>query len=372
MENQSDGQGRHLAQKPSADKVQSPRNENDGTETDDPLPGLPQAGGARERPTQIPMLPPPLPPLDTQLDSNNIPDSPSLRPVLSAHLPLVSPFLNRGLSGTDYTALEDTPPSMEPGGNPAPFGSGNAVTTTQDLAPRPASASARILTLGASAFVEAPDHWRASLSDEERQLSDLDSERDSLFDEPSDGESVHRSVQRRKMNAKLRFAATSQPSKLSIEISSTRIGVDFLTPRSEKPTTPRLYLPTPSPKTEKRSLYFPTSAPPRYGPSYSGIIERMESRSPTERKSIRWGFGRESLPSNLSAYFGRSGPIDEEDEDHELLSFRRRGDVGNAPSLEKPTHDPDPEVAASPDQSGHQSDSTPEFESGVTTNVSCT
>jgi hypothetical protein len=70
----------------------------------------------------------------------------------------------------------------------------------------------------------------------------------------------------------------------------------------------------------------------------------------------------------LSAYFGRSGLTDDEEGDHELLSFRRHGYIGKPLNLEKQTHDPDPEAIA---ESSHQSDSTPEFESGVTTNVSC-
>lgn len=60
------------------------------------------------------MPPPPVPIIHTQTseaseveDESDIPDSPSLKPVPSPNLPIVSPFLHRGLSGSDdYTSLD--------------------------------------------------------------------------------------------------------------------------------------------------------------------------------------------------------------------------------------------------------------------------
>ncbi|KAG0633197.1 hypothetical protein HOY80DRAFT_1141601 [Tuber brumale] len=335
------------------------------------------AGKTPDRRMRIPMPPPPLSPLDTRMDGEDMPDSPSLRPVLSASLPLISPFMNRGLSGADYMGLNDTQTTnTELEGTPVPISSDIAGTTpTPDQAiltmargeviPKPS-------TPEAANYLSVSDQRRASLSDDERQLSDIDSEKDSLFDEPSDGETAHHLVQRRKMNA--RFATTSQPSKLSIEITSSRMSENFATPRSGKPKTPFLYLPTPSPKVEKRSLHFPTSAPPKIGSGYPGTNDGFELGSPTEgRRSFLWGSGRGSFPSNLSAYFGR--PVESEDAgaDHESPSSEKHDnstEYQSSGSISVNDSNSNPETIAESDQGGQQSDSASEFESGVTTNLS--
>lgn len=333
-------------------------------------------GKTPDRRMRIPMPPPPLPPLDTRMDTEDMPDSPSLRPVLSANLPLISPFMNRGLSGADYMSLNDIQTTnTELEGNPVPVSPDITDTTpTHDQA---------ILTMAGGEVIPKPstpeptnylsvsDQRRASLSDDERQLSDIDSEKDSLFDEPSDGETAHRLVQRRKMNA--RFAATSQPSKLSIEIMSSRVGENFATPRSGKPRTPFLYLPTPSPKIEKRSLNFPTSAPPKTSSGHSGTNDDFEFGSPTEgRKSFLWGSGREQFHGNLSAYFGRPVESESAGADHEYPSEKNDNSTEYQNSGNRSMNDSNSETIAESDQGGQRSDSTSEFESGVTTNVSRT
>ncbi|CUS10565.1 unnamed protein product [Tuber aestivum] len=337
---------------------------------------LTEAAGPSKTPDRrmrIPMPPPPLPPLDTRMDTEDMPDSPSLRPVLSANLPLISPFMNRGLSGADYMSLNDVQtPDTELEGDPVLIGSditGTAPTPDQaistvagrEVLPKPS-------TPEATNYLSVSDQRRASLSDDERQLSDIDSEKDSLFDEPSDGETTHRLVQRRKMNAK--FAATSQPSKLSIEIS--RMGENFATPRSGKPKTPFLYLPTPSPKVEKRSLNFPTSAPPKINSGYPGMNDNFEFGSPTEvRRPLLWGSERESFPSDLSAYFGRPAECENIGADPESPSSEKHDNSTEyQTSGDRSMNDSNSETIAGSDQSGQQSDSTSEFESGVTTNLS--
>ncbi|RPB03550.1 hypothetical protein L873DRAFT_1669908 [Choiromyces venosus 120613-1] len=332
------------------------------------------AGKTPDRRMRIPMPPPPLPPLDTRMDTEDMPDSPSLRPVLSAHLPLISPFMNRGLSGADYMDLNGIQTSnTELEGDPVSISSditGTAPTPDQAISTiAEERATLRPSTPEATNYLSVSDQRRASPSDDERQLSDIDSERDSLFDEPSDGETAHRLVQRRKMNA--RFAATSQPSKLSIEITSSKMGENFATPRSGKPKTPFLYLPTPSPKIEKRSLHFPTSAPPKIGSGYSGTNEDFDFGSPTERrKSFLWGSGRESLPSNLSAYFGHPVESENTEADHESPSSgNHENSTEYQTSGDRSMNDSNSETIAESDQGG-QSDSTSEFESGVTTNLS--
>ncbi|CAZ81201.1 unnamed protein product [Tuber melanosporum] len=335
------------------------------------------AGKTPDRRMRIPMPPPPLSPLDTRMGGEDMPDSPSLRPVLSANLPLISPFMNRGLSGADYMSLNDTPTTnTEPEGIPVPISSditgttptpGQAILTMArgEVIPKPS-------TPEATNYLSVSDQRRASLSDDERQLSDIDSEKDSLFDEPSDGETAHHLAQRRKMNA--RFATTSQPSKLSIEITSSRMSENFATPRSGKPKTPFLYLPTPSPKVEKRSLHFPTSALPKISSGYSGTNDGFEFRSPTEgRRSFLWGEGRGSFPSNLSAYFGR--PVESEDTgvDHESPSSEKHdnnSECQSSGSRSVNDSNSNPETVAESDLGGQQSDSASEFESGVTTNLS--
>ncbi|PWW72750.1 hypothetical protein C7212DRAFT_285780 [Tuber magnatum] len=335
-----------------------------------------EAAGASktlDRRMRIPMPPPPLPPLDTRMDEEDMPDSPSLRPVLSANLPLISPFMNRGLSGADYMSLSGIQtPNTELGGGPVLISSDITSTAPASDQAITAVAGREVLpkpsTPEATNYLSVSDQRGASLSDDERQLSDIDSEKDSLFDEPSDGETAHRLVQRRKMNA--RFAATSQPSKLSIEIS--RMGENFATPRSGKPKTPFLYLPTPSPKVEKRSLHFPPSAPPKVNSGYSGTSDYFGFRSPTEeRRTFLWGSERESFPSDLSAYFGR--PVESENTraDHESPSSEKRDNSAEyQTSGNRSMNDSNSETIVGSDQGGQQSDSTSEFESGVTTNLS--
>ena len=335
------------------------------------------AGKTPDRRMRIPMPPPPLPPLDTRMDTEDMPDSPSLRPVLSANLPLISPFMNRGLSGADYMSLNDIQTiNTELEGNPVPVSLDITSTTPPHDQPILTMVGGEVVvpkpsTPEATNYLSVSDQRRASLSDDERQLSDIDSEKDSLFDEPSDGETAHRLVQRRKMNA--RFAATSQPSKLSIEIMSSRVGENFATPRSGKPRTPFLYLPTPSPKIEKRSLNFPTSAPPKTSSGYSGTNDDLEFGSPTERrKSFLWGSGREPFPGNLSAYFGRPVESENAGADHESPAEKHDNNTEYQDSGNRSMNDSNSETIAESDQGGQQSDSTSEFESGITTNVSRT
>lgn len=68
-----------------------------------------------EHPNHVDMPPPPPPPqlaLNTNFDVGDTPDSPDLKPVPSEQLPIISPFLGRGLAGFDYidynTRAQDT------------------------------------------------------------------------------------------------------------------------------------------------------------------------------------------------------------------------------------------------------------------------
>lgn len=68
---------------------------------------LPEISRPFDHPFHIPMPPPPIP----VLFSDIAPDSPSLKPVPSEQLPIVSPFLNRGLTGADYISAVTGSPS---------------------------------------------------------------------------------------------------------------------------------------------------------------------------------------------------------------------------------------------------------------------
>ncbi|KAL7275783.1 hypothetical protein RUND412_001262 [Rhizina undulata] len=276
--------------------------------------------------------------------SPEVPDSPSLDPVPSPQLPLVSPFLGHGLSSTDYLSVNFALSAHElpradqifqkrkekekgfpftsafktPGvsRNPEmpPPTQEDASTTVQVTSPegRLTPGSFNSKKLGATKTGET------YVSDDEKP-SDGESERDSLFDELSDVEGVRRRARSISPLSSLRnpigtektlplksLAKPSKPSKLSITTTPSRVREDregpLQTPQSARhPKTPFLYLPTPSPKTE-RLLKIPQSSPPKFA------LQLDRNTSPVRGSGLFWSDDIESTPHAIFDYFGRPIP----------------------------------------------------------------
>lgn len=339
---------------------------------------LPEISQPFDHPFHITMPPPPVPASFPE----TAPDSPSLKPVPSEQLPMVSPFLNRGLTGTDYiSATTDSPPCVHGvealadvavppvavvrevkvemqydtpthqgasmGGVDGAIDSDDdfekefaagpevfvvpaeeeddvAITTAAAIRPTvppiiTSPAGATISQLLAAQRLPSP-------SDDDRPSS-YDSDKDSLFDD-SETETRHRLSRRTLGHSPLRTAESTtprrsvpytKPSRLNLETPSMAspgpISAGLAEAMPGPPRTPFLYLPTPSPVVEKRTMGFPASVPPRFGAvSYcrpvaggagSPIRRSPADSSPVRRKSSFWGPSREPPSSDLSAYFGR-------------------------------------------------------------------
>lgn len=381
-------------------------------------------------PSHIVMPPPPLPPLTTQFGDadeilGNAPDSPSLRPVPSEQLPIISPLLNRGLAGTDYMGviLDSSLRSrgrgiitgaVSPVVDPGETHQGVSVIAQETLAPTigdttadepldglstapevfivPAEEegiTAVTTTPGPSIVQQIADQRRGSLSEDDRQPSDYESEKDSLFDEFSDNEMRKRVAKSRNLGrSPLKSAGAftprrsipyTKPSRLILETTSAEES------SPSQPKTPFLYLPTPSPKVEKRDMHFPTSAPPKFmvGPYNSALGK--EGTSPVRRKPNFWGATKGPVPNEISAYFGRPergsditpttemSQIEKEDNDagasnteEEISSFST---PGANEAEDNDDDDDDNEDDEEEEEQGLGFGSV--FKSGVTTNVSC-
>ncbi|KAF8253019.1 hypothetical protein K440DRAFT_643021 [Wilcoxina mikolae CBS 423.85] len=317
------------------------------------------------RPTHIEMPPPPLPAISTQQSheqDGEMPDSPSLRPVPSPKLPLVSPFLHRGLSGVDYMSID----TEERGKGLADL----EMTLDADVAievesPTPVKESDNPLdrtedgpSPGASLVVE----------DSRPATSDGESEKDSLFDELSDkedararprsrsplpGPSPLRRVERAKTPER---SPTAQRTKLSLQISATP-SQQRDTPRSAAPKTPHLYLPTPSPKitSAEHGGGFPFAALPRLDFGAKPSEKTEETLRGQKRKFARQSL--DSSPADLSTYFGRPKPAGE----HETPT--KKDNTTDAPIT--------PDAEEVQDATLSQRKKSPiQFKSGITTPLS--
>ncbi|KAI5792803.1 hypothetical protein FPQ18DRAFT_258715 [Pyronema domesticum] len=195
------------------------------------------------------MPPPPVPIIHTQTseaseveDESDIPDSPSLKPVPSPNLPIVSPFLHRGLSGSDdYTSLDlnDNAAALE-SIEPIPF-----PISPLDSLPNPLSMP---FLHPIDTSIPPPLQINPTFSPRTTDMGPKNhspgstnpnspigsgSEKDSLFDELSGSEPPSRHHSK---------AQTPQrKTKLSLQISPSPAA-------HSSPKTPHLYLPTPSPK----------------------------------------------------------------------------------------------------------------------------
>jgi hypothetical protein len=208
----------------------------------------------------------------------------------------------------------------------------------------------------------------ASTTDEEKQFSDGESEKDSLFDEISDGERSPRRRLRSKspkpgpspLRKVAAITSPPRPGRLNIKAlpSPLKTSETIQTPVTAQPKTPFLYLPTPSPKQASEGTQFPFTAPPKFPAVLESPLQApIPGSSFPERRRL---FGdrdrRESAPSDLSAYFGRPK--------------RKRDAVLEEEHVEK-----EKATASSPDavpdnESNAVSQSS--FHSGITTSVSWT
>jgi hypothetical protein len=264
-------------------------------------------------PTDMPSSP--LPAIEEQpADGQDveIPDSPSLRPVPSPQLPLVSPFLavrelesSEGYLGVDIgvqgEGLEAAPASIEVQ-NPTPL----KETTGENM------------DTGESAPSPAPSATEVSRPTSSAGASE--SEKDSLFDEMSDQEDApHQRLRSRsplpgpsplrKMERAKSPECPRTPTKrgkLSLHIASTPSQPPE-TPTTATPATPHLYLPTPSPRiTTSENAGFPFAAPPKLD---FGVRRASVASAPNEmprgqnRKLLRQSL--DSAAPELSAYFAR-------------------------------------------------------------------
>lgn len=296
---------------------------------------LPEISRPFDHPFHITMPPPPVP----ALCSETTPDSPSLKPVPSEHLPMVSPFLNRGLTGTDYVGVVTDSSSRTEGTEAVatvspvvaiqvemqydaapthqqPFVYG-AVDSDDDFEKEFAAGPEVFVVpaeeeVGSTAVATAcptvppivtgptisqllAAQRLPSPSDDDRPSS-YDSDKDSLFDD-SETETRHRPPRRTLGHSPLRTAESTtprrsvpytKPSRLNLESPSMAspgpISAGLAEAMPGPPRTPFLYLPTPSPVVEKRVLGFPASAPPRFGAgSYSRTVAGGRASSPIRR-----------------------------------------------------------------------------------------
>lgn len=325
---------------------------------------LPEISRPFDHPFHINMPPPPVP----ALFSETAPDSPSLKPIPSEQLPMVSPFLNRGLTGTDYIrAITDSPsrahevealtdaavsPAVVVYDTASTSGIDEAIDSDDDFEKEfaagpevfvvPAEEEEVVAITTATTRPSVPPIITSpagptisqllvaqrlpSPSDDDRPPF-YDSDKDSLFDD-SETETRHRLSRRTLGHSPLRTAESTtprrsvpytKPSRLNLETPSMAspgpISAGLAEAMPGPPRTPFLYLPTPSPVVEKRAMGFPASAPPRFGavsycrPSVGGagspIRRPPADSSPVRRKSSFWGPSREPPSNDLSAYFGR-------------------------------------------------------------------
>lgn len=427
---------------------------------------LPEISQPFDHPFHITMPPPPVP----ALFSETAPDSPSLKPVPSEQLPMVSPFLNRGLTGTDYiSATTDSPPRVHEVGALADVavppvvavrevkvemqydtpthqgasmgGVDGAIDSDDDFEKEfaagpevfvvPAEEDDDVATITATTIcptvppiITSPAGATISQllaaqrlpspSDDDRPSS-YDSDKDSLFDD-SETETRHRLSRRTLGHSPLRTAESTtprrsvpytKPSRLNLETPSMAspgpISAGLAEAMPGPPRTPFLYLPTPSPVVEKRTMGFPASVPPRFGavsyyrPAAGGagspIRRSPADSSPVRRKSSFWGPSGEPHSSDLSAYFGR--PSREPPSDDLSAYFgrpKRASDI--APQDVSPVDKDDTDTGTSNTEEELSSFSTPNagtdieeeddddvekelekelgngFKSGVTTNLS--
>lgn len=317
------------------------------------------------RPTHIEMPPPPLP-INTQQSheqDGKMPKSPSLRPTPSPKLPLVSPFLHRGLSGIDYMSID----SEEQGKGPADLEmTPDATVAIEVETPTPAK---EYDNNPLDKTEDGPSPAASLVAEDSRPAtSDGESEKDSLFDELSDkedararprsrsplpGPSPLRRVERAKTPER---SPTTQRTKLSLQISATT-SQQRDTPRSAAPKTPHLYLPTPSPKvtSAEHTGGFPFAVLPR--PDFGAkLFEKVEETPRGQKRK----FARQSLdssPADLSTYFGRPKPASE----HEIPT--KKDNTTDAPIT------PDAEEVQDVTQSQRKK-SPIQFKSGITTPVS--
>lgn len=330
-----------------------------------------QESSPSQRPTKIGMPPPPIPSIFMQSEDGDenrtVPESPSLRPVSSPSLPLVSPFLHQGLPAGDYMEANAKPQSP----------STTDATTIEDEEDKDAIQSFFDMMTGsgestipdepttgftfesdtetasppadpAEPAEQAKSHLAAPKSipspgrrDDERQLSDYESEKDSLFDEMSDAEPLPRkrirskspmpgpSPLRKELDQPPRATSpTPRPKRLKLK-SSSPMPEDVMRTPVLPHETPFLYLPTPSPKIVTGTTQFSFSAPPLCAPEQ--LPEMGDDGHSLENDTMRtpkrklFGERRESAPSNLSAYFGRP--------------TARRGSKGDSHHHKKPSHD---------------------------------
>lgn len=407
-------------------------------------------------PSHITMPPPPPPPLIPQFSaSETTPDSPSLKPVPSEQLPIISPFLHRGLASTDYMGviinsslstqeaeMADTavPPIVEiqeaeveveaeartqydiaptitqepslnvtvgdgandsedeferefaatpevlviPAENTIPIEYTNSTTTTT------AAAHATASTIpGSTIFQQLAAQRRASPSDD---LS-YESDKDSLFDD-SETETRHRLSTRRTLGRSplqtvssttpRRTVPYTKPSRLNLETPSTAspgpISAGLVEAMPGPPKTPFLYLPTPSPKVERRGMGFPTSAPPRFGVGVdrgmAGDRGQTADSSPILGRSNFWGSSREPPSNDLSAYFGRPKRVSGIVPTAKISPTDKDGDDTGASNTEEEVSSfSTPNDGTDADEEEEEEDELERalgggFKSGVTTNLS--
>lgn len=393
----------------------------------------------------MPPPPPPLPSLTTQFStSETAPDSPSLKPVPSEQLPIISPFLGRGLAGTDYmgdildsslraqgagapdnvgspvfeeqevevevqTQYDTAPTSIQGFSSELTTGDGANdseddferefaaapevfVVPTEALATATTSSAAAIsaaspavtpVASGPTIFQQLAAQRRASPSDDDRPS--YESDKDSLFDD-SETEARHHLTNRRTLGRSplktvsssttpRRLVPYTKPSRLNLEAPSTAspgpISAGLVEAMPGPPKTPFLYLPTPSPKVERRGMGFPTSAPPRFGGEVGrGIV--VDS-SPIRRRSNFWGASREPPSNDLSAYFGRPKRVSEIVPGTEALPVDKDGDDTGASNTEEDISSfstPNAGTDADEEEEDDLERELGEFRSGVTTNLS--
>lgn len=301
-----------------------------------------------DHPLHIPMPPPPIPVLFSEIT----PDSPSLKPVPSEKLPMISPFLNRGLTGVDYVgAVADSPPRAQetevdtavspvvdiqevevemqfdtaPTHQEASMGNLDGIIDSDDDFEKEFAAGPEVFVVPAEEEIKATTAATTrptvppiitspagptisqllaaqrlpSPSDDDRPAS-YDSDKDSLFDD-SETETRHRLPRRALGHSPLRTAESTtprrsvpytKPSRLNLETPSMAspgpISAGLAEAMPGPPRTPFLYLPTPSPVVEKRAMGFPASAPPRFGAvSYGGPGAGGRPSSPADSSPVR-------------------------------------------------------------------------------------
>jgi hypothetical protein len=324
-------------------------------------------------PTDMPSSPLPVieeqPPEEQNIE---MPDSPSLRPVPSPQLPLVSPFLEaRELepqgnylsvdNEVQGESLEVVPVSLEVQ-NPTPLKeiSGEEAPEgnmdTGEGAPSPAPSTVEVSRPTSSAGAS-------------------ESEKDSLFDEMSDredaphqrlrsrsplpGPSPLRKVERAKSPENM--TTPTKRSKLSLHIGSIPSQPPD-TPATATPATPHLYLPTPSPRIKpSENGGFPFTAPPKLD---FEVRRASIASSPTETpRSQKRKLLRQSLDSaapELSTFFAR--PKEYAPESNSETRTDNIADEPITPAAEEPLSN---EFAPPPPRR-----ESSQFKSGITTPVS--